>query len=118
MNQINHVPKIHCLFLINNVRSIVIIATNETNNQIGQTDQNLFNSLFVVNGFTAKNHVLAFQIKLSPKAKNIHNGISDNVIEQNNISARTLLFSALFTLEKKINIDIATHSNIQTKWKW
>jgi hypothetical protein len=56
-------------------------------------------------------------MKLSPKAKNTPNGINDNVIEKNKISARTLLFSGLLMLEKNIIIDIATHNIIQTKWK-
>ena len=87
------------------------------NNHTGYTDHNLFNSLFVVKGFTAKNPVLAFHIKLSQNAKNTHKGIKDNVIEKNKISAQTLLFSLLFTVEKNITIDIITHIKIQTKWK-
>ena len=118
INPINHVPKIRLFLLINNVISVATIAANETNNQTGYTDHNLFSSLFVVRGFTDKKLTLAFHIKLSPNTKNIPNGINDNVIEKNNISAQTLLFSTLLTLEKNIIIDIATHNNIQTKWKW
>ena len=118
MNQINHVPNFHFLFFIKTVIRVENIAINEINNHTGYTDHNLFNSLCVVSGFTAKKPVLAFPIKLSPKAKNTPNGINDNVIEKNNISARTLLFSGLLMLEKNIIIDIATHNIIQTKWKW
>ena len=62
--------------------------------------------------------MLAFHMKSSQNAKKIHNGINDNAIEKNKISARTLLFSALFIVAKNIIIDIAIPSNIQTKWKW
>jgi len=72
----------------------------------------------MVSGFTAKRLVLTFHIKLSQNTKNIHNGINDNVIEKNSISAQTLLFSALFIVEKNIIIDIVTPNKIQTKWKW
>ena len=115
MNQINHLPKFHFLIII--VNKTLTAATKETNNPIGYTDHILFNSLFVVSGLTDKKLVLAFHIKLSQNAKNIPKGISDNVIEKNRISAQILLFSGLFIVEKNIIIDIATHNNIQTKWK-
>jgi hypothetical protein len=117
INQINPVPNFHFLFFIKTVINVVNIAANDTNNQTGYTDPNLFNSLCVVRGFTAKRLVLAFQIKLSPKARNTPNGIKDNVIEKNSMSTQTLLFSALFILEKNIIIDIAIPSSIHTKWK-
>lgn len=117
INQINPVPNFHFLFFIKTVINVVNIAANDTNNQTGYTDPNLFNSLCVVKGFTANRLVLAFQIKLSPKARNTPNGIKDNVIEKNSMSAQTLLFSALFILEKNIIIDIAIPNSIHTKWK-
>ena len=90
----------------------------ETNNHTGYTDHNLFNSLCVVNGLTDKKPTLAFHIKLSQKAKQAPNGINDKAIEKNKISAQTLLFSALFIVEKNIIIDKVIPSKIQTKWKW
>lgn len=118
MNQINPVPNFHFLFFIKIVIRVENIAVNEINSPTGYTDHNLFNSLFVVSGFTDNKLVLAFHMKLSPKAKKTPNGINDNVIEKNKMSARTLLFSGLLILEKNIIIDIATHNIIQTKWKW
>ena len=90
----------------------------ETNNQTGYADHNLFNSLCVVNGLTDKKPTLAFHIKLSQKAKKAPNGIKDRVMEKKKISAQTLLFSALFTVEKNIIIDKVIPNKIQTKWKW
>ena len=72
----------------------------------------------MVRGFTDNGQTLAFQIKLSQKAKNTPNGINDNTIEKNKISAQIFLFSALLTVEKNIIIDIVIPNKIQTKWKW
>ena len=114
---INQVQNIHFFLFSKIVISVVIIAAKETNNQTGCTDHSLFSSLFVVKGFTAKNQVLAFQIKLSPKTKKIPNGIKDNVIEKNSISAQTLLFSDLLIVEKNKSIEMTTQMMIPTKWK-
>jgi len=118
INHNNHVQKSFLLCLINSVKSIVNIEAIDKNNHTGYTAQSLFNSLFIVKGLTDNNHVLIFQIKLSQKTKNIHNGINDIAIEKNNISAQILLFSCLFIDEKNINIAKTTQANIHTKWKW
>ena len=69
MNQINPVPNFHFLFFIKIVINVVNIAANDINNHTGYTDHNLFSSLWVVSGFTAKKPVLAFPIKLSQKPR-------------------------------------------------
>lgn len=113
-----HAQKFFLLCLISSVNSIVIIEAIERNIHTGYTAQSLFNSLFKVNGLTAKNPVLIFQIKLSQNTKNIHNGINDIAIAKNKISTQIILFSCLFIDEKNINIAMTIHVKIHTKWKW
>lgn len=112
-----HSPNFFLLFLRISVTIDTNIARKDTNTQIGYTDQNLFNSVLMVKGFTATQDEQTLHIKLSPNTKNIPSGIKDNINEKNIISAQTLLFSFLFTPLKNINSDIKNPISNHTKWK-